>query len=81
MKPNFKLMVEDELVFARDKFPPIHSIHEGYAVIKEELDEFWEECKEKRIDIMKNKNMLKELVQIAAMCQRTAEDMQLFVEE
>ena len=34
-----------ELFQATAKFGPFHSPHEGYAVIKEELDELWEEVK------------------------------------
>lgn len=70
---TFRKLVEDELAEARKKHPPINSAHEGYSVILEELDEFWEE-------VRKNKTqrqpfwMLAELVQIAAMAQRTAED-------
>jgi len=37
--------VADELVKARDKFPSFNSRHEGYAVLKEEVDELWEEIK------------------------------------
>lgn len=53
---------------------PINSAHEGYAVIFEELWEFWQHC------LLKRENrcpaaMLKELVQVAAMAQRTAEDL------
>ena len=33
---------------ARTKHKPINSAHEGYAVILEELDEFWDEVKKKR---------------------------------
>jgi hypothetical protein len=55
---------------------PINSAHEGYSVILEELEEFWEECRLKREKRDKAK-MLKELIQVAAMAQRTAEDLGL----
>jgi hypothetical protein len=35
-------VVRDEYVRARRKHAPMHSGHEGWAVIKEELDELWE---------------------------------------
>lgn len=34
--------VRVELDKAELKFPPFRSAHEGYAIIKEELDELWE---------------------------------------
>lgn len=62
-----------ELARARDLHQPINSSHEGYAVILEELDEFWEEVRKKRSQRDPEK-MWAELVQIAAMAQRVAED-------
>jgi hypothetical protein len=37
--------VADEVERAEAKFAPFNSGHEGYAVIKEELDELWEHVK------------------------------------
>src|SRR6266581_6741784 len=34
-----------EYLFAINKFPVFRSKHEGYAIVKEELDELWEEIK------------------------------------
>lgn len=34
--------VGDEVMRAMDRFAPFNSPHEGWAVIKEELDELWE---------------------------------------
>lgn len=77
----FAGMVERELEKARAKHAPINSHHEGYAVILEELDEFWAEVKayrgskwdeDQRADW--NERVLHELVQVAAMAQRCAED-------
>ena len=65
-----------ELANARRKFPALHSAHEGYAVILEELDEFWEQVRTRDAGRDPRK-MLAELVQTAAMCQRTAEDLGL----
>ena len=42
----------------------MHSTHEGYAVIKEELDELWDEVKKKHPD---PKRLLAEAIQIGAM--------------
>lgn len=71
---NFQKRVSVELLKARRLHPkPINSAHEGFAVILEELSEFWDEVRKK--DSARNKaRMRSELVQIAAMAQRTAED-------
>lgn len=68
---TFAELVAAEVRKARALHAPVHSPHEGYAVIQEELDEYW--------DLVKSKSpsgyaMLLELVQTAAMCQRTAQD-------
>jgi NTP pyrophosphatase (non-canonical NTP hydrolase) len=52
---------------AEEKHPPMNSLHEGYAVILEELDEVWDEIKKKTPDLHRIRN---ELIQTAAMCIR-----------
>ena len=37
--------VYKEIIQAKQKFPPFNSMHEGYAVILEELDEAWDQIK------------------------------------
>lgn len=66
-------MVASELQVSRKKFKSINSYHEGYAVILEELDEFWAEVRQQP-GKRNLSRMLRELVQIGAMVQRTAED-------
>jgi hypothetical protein len=75
MSPFAKL-VQAELASAKDNHPPQNSAHEAYAVMLEEVEEFWDECRKKKKDRSPS-NMLKELVQIAAMAQRAAEDLNL----
>jgi NTP pyrophosphatase (non-canonical NTP hydrolase) len=73
---SFTERVAEELKRARDGHEPIHSAHEGYAVILEELDEVKEEVWKKR----KNRDLKKlrdELVQVAATAQRMCEDLNL----
>ena len=72
-KFDFASFVAAEIKNARIKHQPIQSVHEGYAVILEELEEFWDEVRKKRAD-RDATLMLDELVQLAAMAQRTAED-------
>ena len=45
-------------------FKPLHSPHEGHAVIREEFDELWDEVKRKQHDYVA---MEKEAVQLGAM--------------
>ena len=56
----------------------ISSYHEGYGLLAEELDEFWDEVKKKARERNKE-NALVELVQIATLCKRIAEDLGLKV--
>jgi hypothetical protein len=67
----FLLAVQSEVNRARGIHAPIHSPHEGYAVILEELDEAKAEIFHNPPDFAA---IRKELLQTAAMCQRTVED-------
>lgn len=71
----FQKLVTKELDRARKLYPNIHSSHEALGVILEEFEEFKDEVKKKNID---KEKMLSELVQIAAMCQKTSEDLKLY---
>jgi hypothetical protein len=62
--------VEEEVLRAEGMHKAIHSIHEGYAVILEGLDEFWDEVKKKAGD-RHQADWVTELIQTAAMCVRT----------
>ena len=73
---TFAELVREEVTKARSKHAPIHSLHEGYAVLLEEVDELWDEVK-KRAAFRDQRNVLLELVQIGAMAQRVAEDTRL----
>ena len=65
--------VADELRRAQQKHGPVASPHEGYAIIAEELDEFWQQVK-KKPHKRDQRNMAEELVQVAAMAIRTLID-------
>lgn len=75
-KRTFPERVSFELAVARNHHGPIFGAHDAYGRILEELDEFWDEvrAKEHKRD---RANMLKELIQVAAMAQRAAEDLNL----
>jgi NTP pyrophosphatase (non-canonical NTP hydrolase) len=63
--------VDQELLKARAKWPRFNSAHEGYAVLREEVDELWDMVKvnQSRRDLEK---MQREAIQVAAMAQRFA---------
>ena len=42
---NALTLVVDELNRAMRDFPPMRSPHEGWAIIREEVDEMWDEVK------------------------------------
>ena len=54
-----------ELNEATKKFGSFHNTHEGYAVLKEEIDELWDEVKANNTE-----NACKEAIQVAAMAIR-----------
>lgn len=68
--------IADEISAARSKHKPLNSSHEAFAVIKEELDEFWDEVRKKSAE-RSRENMKNELVQTAAMCVRAISDLNL----
>ena len=62
-----------EIETATSKFPPFNSAHEGFAVLKEEVDELWAHVMKKQgeRDIAA---MRKEAIQVAAMATRFVAD-------
>lgn len=70
--------VIDELTKARAKFPPFNSAHEGWAIIKEELDELWEVVRENQATPGRDRRMAAEARQVAAMALRFIIDMPNF---
>ena len=65
-------LVREEFVIASGKFGPLASYHEGYAIIKEELDELWEAIKDKKAD---RAHIAREAEQVAAMAIRFLVDL------
>lgn len=59
--------VQLETVDSYDKFRDFNSYHEGYAVIKEEVDELWDEIKTKEKDFQA---IEEEAIQVAAMAMK-----------
>lgn len=66
--------VKNELHKAIAKHKGMNSPHEAYAVLLEEMDEFWDEVKKQTHS---KSLMYKELLQISAMAQRAIIDLDL----
>ena len=75
----FADIVAERLRLARLNHRPLSSAHDAYGVLMEEVCEFFEEVKKKR-EIRDRVGMLNELLDIAVVCQRAAEDLRLLTE-
>jgi hypothetical protein len=64
--------VRRELERAMGKFPPIRSVHEGLAIIREEFDELWEAAKRRDPDPA---DLRSEAIQLGAMAVRFMVDL------
>lgn len=64
-------LIQNEVDRAEAKFAPFNSSHEGWAVIREEVDELWEAVKENR---GRSYAAYREAVQVAAMAIRYIRD-------
>jgi hypothetical protein len=73
---ELSLEIQVELMTACEKFPSLHSAHEAYGVLAEELAEFFDEVR-KSPRHRNNDAMRRELIQIAAMAMRTIIDLGL----
>jgi NTP pyrophosphatase (non-canonical NTP hydrolase) len=58
-------LLEKEMDFGRDKFGAYHNAHEHYAVLQEEVDEWWDAIKGNMADSCQY-----ELLQVAAVALR-----------
>lgn len=67
-------LVFDELDKTNIEKPKFHSTHEGYAVLKEKVDELWDEIKVSK-SYNANRLMINEAVQVAAMAIKFIENL------
>ena len=73
--------MENEMVRASEKFGKFHNAHEGFAVLKEEVDELWDAVKLNQKRPERNKKLLEECIQVGAMAMRFIYDLELEYEE
>ena len=66
--------IETEYYRAIKLYSNFHSNHEGYAVIKEEIDELWDAIKKTKSTVG-NEKIRDELIQIGAMVVRYLNDL------
>lgn len=75
MTPNNAIEeIKKEIESAQSKYPALHSNHEAYAVILEEMDELWDEIKKSK-DVKGNGRIKSELIQVGAMVLRYLNDL------
>lgn len=67
---NLSEEIYEEFLKASSKFPAFNSEHEGYAVLKEEVDELWEAIKLNQKKPERHNLCRKECIQVAAMALR-----------
>lgn len=72
----FASRVEHEMRTIRTLHPPLNSLHEGLAVLQEEVFELQAEVYRRAPDRSRQR-LLAELIQVAAVAQRIAEDLKL----
>jgi len=65
-------IIEDEAKYASSVWPSFNSVHEGYAIILEEMDELWEAIKKKPRNILEVRD---EAIQVGAMAVRFLTDL------
>lgn len=70
--------IREELERAFAAYPPFNSAHEGWAIIKEELDELWEVVREKQRHPGRPARLRREATQVAAMAIRFLLEMNQF---
>ena len=65
--------VGSEVLRAQSLYGSTRGIHEGYAILLEELEEYWDEVKAAKVNAL-TPAMRKELIQVAAMAIRVLLD-------
>ena len=74
MKKNMALsLINEEYKKASKKFGNFHNSHEGYAVLKEEVDELWDCIKNNKQTT--REEMKAEAIQVGAMAMRFLTDL------
>ncbi len=64
--------INEEIIKAKTKHPgDFYSLHEGYAVLLEEVDEVWDDIKKDQ----SKETIKKELIQVAAMAVRMIQEL------
>lgn len=71
VNPRTLLEVAMEYTRAIQLHGHFHSLHDGYGVMAEEFDEFWDEIKRRKPD---RAALKEEAIQLAAMCLKFVDD-------
>ena len=68
--------IKEEQQDAVNKYGHYNSTHEAYAVLQEEVEEFWELVRQSKQDGKLKSKMINELTQIAAVAKRTISELE-----
>lgn len=74
-RENVMQRIKTELMLTDAQKPKFHSTHEGYAVLKKEVDELWDEIKTSKGFDRANLFMVNEAIQVAAMAIKFVENL------
>lgn len=67
--------IKTELMITDAQKPSFHSTHEGYGVLKEEVDELWDKIKQTKGFDRASLLMVNEAIQVAAMAIKFVENL------
>lgn len=72
---DYSREIYEEMAEASGKFPAFASEHEGFAILKEEVDELWEAVKLNQKNPDRLRKCERECIQVGAMALRFLHDM------
>jgi hypothetical protein len=72
---KYQTAILEEFKSAAKQYGPFHTDHEGWAVLKEEVDELWDAVKLKQRDPDRKRMMERGAIQVGAMALRFLHDM------
>lgn len=75
MKQEILDAIREEFEYATSSFPKYNSTHEGFAILKEEVDELWDAVKLNQKVTVRDELIRKEAIQVATVAIRFLNDL------